>query len=541
MNQTEIYIHGKKVDLFPDTEVGFTFHRNNFKEVKTRQFSYSTDFRLPLTKNNIRLIGHANRFTSGSSVPYRYIPCQILSKGLHVTENAFMQIVSVSDDIEAYVIEGSVPFWKAIKGKSCRDAYGTFDESTSYINGLRTANRMYNFNTFSGDNPRVCYPVAYYGAGLQFDEGDNTWVMDNRYQYPAVFVSDIVNQIITKAGYTLESNLIYSQSYKNLAILYGGPDDDIDAYGVDNLIPDIEQKDFLKFVGFMFGQDFIEDSNRTNVIITKPFDQPFNATPLDWSGKINHRKAIKLERFWGEWAKNNLFVYDNDDYEYKVGQCVLKFNNQSIEDSYEAFRVPFSASRNIYGYNNLPINPVWIKRINSIDEETGDVEKVEDQSYRLVSISRAQFRVKYVDKFTTSGLLQTSFVPYASFTPELELKNVIDTKYMLLKSIFGTPLKITAEFWLSSSDIASLNLDQLIYIDESYRGQQITGLFVIASINNYVPNTPTEVELIEVGGQAESAGIVTKPEPAPAGFLVDNLSNFAVDASGNKVLNDEKP
>lgn len=535
MIRTEIIVHGQKLDIFPDTEIAITFQQNDLKDIVTRQFSYSTDFSLPLTNRNIRLLGHANQMNSGSGVPYRYIDCAVLSEGVQITDNAILQIVEVSDVFKVFITERSVPFWQAIDGLNCRDAYGTFDDATQYINGMRTAQRMFDFNTFTGDNPRIVYPLAYFGRGL--DYVNNRFNMDARYQYPAVFASDIVTNIITKAGYTLDSPLVNNIDYQRLALLYAGSESSGDTYGVYNLIPDTSQKEFLKIIGFLFGVDFVEDPLRTNVIITRAFDAALSNSVIDWSGKINFRQPIRIERFWGNWAKENRFVYDNDGFLSFEGQGIMQFGNSTLAKSYTAFELPYSASRNITDFGGQGIDVVNVPRITALDDD-GQVSKAESLNYRLVFIRRVERAALYTDFFNPGGIVQNGFLPYAYFPDELELLNVIDSKYKLLKSIFGRPLKITAMLKLTASDIATLDLGKLVYIDDSYRNQHIQGTFLINKINNYVPGRFTEVELIEVGASANTGGALIPDIEPEVGYLIDSNQNYLRDADENRMLND---
>ena len=537
MNKTEIIVHGEKLDLYPNTEVGVTYQRNDFNEIKTRQFTFTKDFNVPASPRNIRLLGHANRQTSGSGVQYRYTDVAILSEGTQITDDAIMEVVRAGRGFDLCIMERNVSFWQAIEGQKLIDNYDPF--AMVAITHSRTPQKALEFNTKTTDPIRIVYPIAYFGAGFGRDTL-NRVVLDVRYQQPALMVKDMIVTTIERAGYTLESYLLDDPMFNELALLYAGDAKAGEGLNVKVLFPDISKKDFIKSMGFLMGVDFVQDPTRPQVIITKEFDYPiYNAEPVDWSGKINWKKKRDYEFAWGEWMRNNIFTYDNDEYVGDVGRGVLPYKNETLGESYEAFKVPFSAGLNLPNSNSGGVDGfLTIPQVREIDEE-GEVTDRENYKHIVCLIKRGNVPVSYTNKTTTTGVFQNTQVPYAHFDDRLKLDNLVNERYILLRSMFERPFKLTCYMDLSPQDISELNLERLIYINDSYRDEHINGNFIVSKVNNYVPGTFTEVELIEVGASVLATSDVENPIEEK-GFLIDNEGNYAVDPEGNKIF-ENKP
>lgn len=516
----KIYINEILIDTYPKEVVAITFQTNELSEVRDRQASYSNTFKVPRTRNNRRIFGNADLVTTASKVPYTYLAARIIQNGVNIIQDAIAEVTRVEEDFEITLFDRVLSFWSSIDGLSCHDAYeeSLFDPIRVQYQHLRSARqaRIYNMNPDS----KVVYPIIEYQRTPPTTT-NTSFQMDVQYFFPAVYIKDIVAQIFAHAGYVLETDLFLDPVFNSLIIPYSD-DAEEDTFSIENMVPDMSQKDFLKAIAFMFGVNFIQKRFSRNVILTEPFDQPLFNEPYNWSDKIDFSKEPVIERKWGEWGILNRFAYTEDDVYMFEASVELEFGNLTAKQKYEAITLPFAVSLNQPSFQGQTLPVGKINLIHELDE-TGAITDSESRTLRIMQLERVQSPITYIDRF--DALTQTGGVPYAYFPLELTINYILENKYKMLRRIFSQPMKLTCHLNLTTVDIEALDLSRPVYLSKKH----INGYFLISKVNEYKKGYTTEVELVRISSEAPV------PLVSESGFLIDSENNYAIDNNSGRV------
>lgn len=228
MIRTEIFIEGKRLDLYKDISSEFTYNIDDIKDFSARNTNFSKTIIIPGNAINNQLFGNifefgSANFYSGSSdnVGYNFnasksAKCLILVDKIQVFKGIIRLLEIVIDrgsiEYECVVFGELGGLVSAISNKKLEDLdFSAYNEL--YTKDNITASWDWASGT-TGKGYGLYYPLIDYG-GLS-KNSKNDW----HYQAfrPALYVKEYIDKIITNAGYTYESDFFNTALFKRLII-----------------------------------------------------------------------------------------------------------------------------------------------------------------------------------------------------------------------------------------------------------------------------------------------------------------------------------
>lgn len=237
---TRLFIEDNELDINANFSQQITYAIDDLNNLDSKSTSFSKTIVLPATTNNNRLFGNIFEFANSNftndfqpNVLYNFnasksAKARIEVDGLQVMKGVLrlLEIIIDGDHIEYEVaLFGELGgfFSKLIAKKLNGNVNGVDDLDFSAYNTNWTysaiTNSWANWNNGNG----IIFPLIDYGnVSYNIPTTSPTYFAKKDYQYtafrPAFFVREIIDKIITNAGYTWESNFFDSNFFKRLII-----------------------------------------------------------------------------------------------------------------------------------------------------------------------------------------------------------------------------------------------------------------------------------------------------------------------------------
>jgi hypothetical protein len=224
----EIYIAGERLDLDSETMLLPTFQANDRTKPESIQSDYSSEFSVPATAKNNRLLRHAASSQSTTAAGYKRMPCVLLSGGVETLPLALLYLKSYEAGRHFLQIFGG--------NKRLVEALG--DKKLSDLD----LNRFNHYWTPGEILPKL--PFEYWQAnGWGYEVYERGKPLDlqaiNPYDlYPSCSANLVFRQILSDAGFRADSLLgeplwaalnvpsanpfTYSQEYRDARQLTAG-------------------------------------------------------------------------------------------------------------------------------------------------------------------------------------------------------------------------------------------------------------------------------------------------------------------------------
>ena len=182
--QVDIYINEQQLDTNSDTKIAETRQVNDFFDIKYRQTSYTSSFKLPRTPKNVAILQGMGMVANTSLTPYRVHNVNIYREGIQTVFNGIAYFKPTTDVFNLYVYNENVNLFDKIGDKSIADL------------NLQALGHNLNPQTWvdSFTNTDYVYAVADYG---KLDGA-----IEINYQIPSLFVKYLWNKIFNENGYT---------------------------------------------------------------------------------------------------------------------------------------------------------------------------------------------------------------------------------------------------------------------------------------------------------------------------------------------------
>lgn len=222
MIKTKILLERRNVDLYDDVAAEFTYSIDDVKDFASRNTSFSKTIVVPGSANNNKLFGHVFEFASSN--PYDptkdnvntnfnaavAADCVILVENIQIFKGV-LRLLQINID------RGTVEYECAVFGElgGFANTIGNRKleslDFSAYDHAWTFENITNSWNNVNGSG--YYYPLIDYG---KVSTNKKDW------QYkalkPAYYVKEILDKIITGAGYTYESNFFNSGIMKRLII-----------------------------------------------------------------------------------------------------------------------------------------------------------------------------------------------------------------------------------------------------------------------------------------------------------------------------------
>lgn len=222
MVNTKIYIQKQPLDVYDDVAAEFTYSIDDVKDFASRNTSFSKTIVIPGTANNNKLFGHVFEFASSN--PYDPLKenvgvnfnaaiaadCLILIDNVQIFKGV-LRLLQINIDRGTIEYECAVfgelgGFANTIGNKRLEDL-----DFSEYNHDWTFANITNSWNTINGSG--YYYPLIDYG---KVSTNKKDW------QYkalrPAYYVREVIDKIITAAGYTYTSEFLDTAIARRLII-----------------------------------------------------------------------------------------------------------------------------------------------------------------------------------------------------------------------------------------------------------------------------------------------------------------------------------
>lgn len=234
--RTEIYIEGRRVDLYDDLSLELTYQIDDVKEFGSRETNFSKTIVLPGTGRNNRQFGYIFEFGSQNAynpdspnIDYNFnaskqAACVVYVDKVQVMKGVIrlLEIVRTGDVVEyECAVFGELGGFVQDLGNAKIEAldFSAYDEAWNMDNIKASwepsSGVVVSGVTLTGYYPAsgVFYPLVDYG-GVSTDKHD--W--DFRALRPALYVKEYLQKIISGAGYTYESAFMDTSFFHRLVI-----------------------------------------------------------------------------------------------------------------------------------------------------------------------------------------------------------------------------------------------------------------------------------------------------------------------------------
>lgn len=200
MSKELITINDIELELSAQTKIALTSQINDLSELKDHQSSYSNNIKVPATTRNLSAIGNSDQVQSESTVPYTKNRAKINKLGVDVLKNGFAVLTSVDKEINLAIYEGNLDFFETIEGRILYDL------------DLSALDHDYNLTDIIAMNTATSglkYPLVNYG----YFADNTTRIIDPKNLRPCIFAFEILNKIISEAGYTAEGAVLTNANW----------------------------------------------------------------------------------------------------------------------------------------------------------------------------------------------------------------------------------------------------------------------------------------------------------------------------------------
>lgn len=218
----EIFLEGKRLDVYQGDKTLLTFAVDDIKDFSSRNTSFSKTIILPGTANNNKQLGNiydvkiSNSFNaSGDNVGTNFNPavdadCLIFQNRLQVFKGTMRVLEIVIDN---GVVEYEVAVFGELGGLVSALGNGRLEDLdfSAYDHVWSAANVTGSWENVTGTG--YYYPLIDYG-NVSTDKVD----YDIRALRPAFYVREYIDKIFTAAGYSWSSDLFNTSRFKSLII-----------------------------------------------------------------------------------------------------------------------------------------------------------------------------------------------------------------------------------------------------------------------------------------------------------------------------------
>lgn len=475
MTEQKLFLNGYEVEI-PVTGISLNLQINDLGKLEDRQSDFTPRFSLDLTPKNVKALEFLGITGDGSTVPYRNISAKWVVNGIELISDGFAVVNAVNEmgvlkNYEVYIYNNNIDVFKAIEGKSIRDLdFTDINHKATYIHMIQTFNGTLDY----------IYGIAGFTGKIPVANNFNL-----KYMIPSMYEHAIFRRIWEEAGFTYTGDIFATDEFKSYVIGAVGTDPnqtDLLVKDFSKIVPDIEQKQFIKEILWRYGLIFQRKRNTTEYefrhmkdVLT---DRP-NA--VDYSDKF---KSISKHSFrLGQYAKRNWLRFSQSDNGSTVHDGSIDVDIQNLEGSRDALvsRYQIYPVANVFNY----VEP----QVFEIDTENSEIKinEVKPWISKVKYISDSQ---QYKDE---NGTLQTygGDKPYLQFF-DMSFRRQIYFYYREVREVISRARVYELTMYFTPIDIYKIDFLKPIYI------KQLSSYFYINKVKAYKPGTPTKVEVVRI-------------------------------------------
>ncbi|SHJ20495.1 hypothetical protein SAMN05443429_11233 [Cruoricaptor ignavus] len=208
---TQIWVNGRPLDLYQDSDIKYTMQVNDIAELKDRQASYTNAFSVPKTDKNIQILDGLGIPSDTSQIPYEKPFAQMKIDGYDLITKGWLNISEVSESFRIYIYSGIINFFKAISNKTLREL------SDSSGNWLGVFNHKKNLTAIinSQSSEYYRYLIADFGGKTLYQGAINI-----DYLIPFMRCRYIFDKIHESVGFTYSGSIVDDDRFNRLWMSY---------------------------------------------------------------------------------------------------------------------------------------------------------------------------------------------------------------------------------------------------------------------------------------------------------------------------------
>ncbi|WP_228235977.1 hypothetical protein [Allomuricauda sp. M10] len=186
-----LIINGEDLDLYSNTNINLNLQVGTVADISTRNSTFSNTVDLPRTAKNERLMGMVGTLGNTSRVPYERIGCNYLKGNISLINEGYVHLSQTQPDrYKLNLFDGLINFSEAMGEKSISDL------------DLVDLNHNLTESVYEGSFANT--EGYIYALGDFGHRPANTTPYNIEYQAPSLFVSTVMDRILTQNGFTYE-------------------------------------------------------------------------------------------------------------------------------------------------------------------------------------------------------------------------------------------------------------------------------------------------------------------------------------------------
>jgi hypothetical protein len=260
---------------------------------------------------------------------------------------------------------------------------------------------------------------------------------------------------------------------------------------LNNWLPEISQKEFVKSFIFLYGLMMQTDSY-TSTIRINYFSDLLKRLPqaLDWSAKLTLEPAPTTKYRFGSFAQRNIIRYQGDEKkEENWADGELLVDDLTLDAEKDIITLPYAATKTVAG---IPFIEMFKAQKKQKEEDLTEYDEVQ-ATPRLLIRQDLDLPYGYLDENDQPVSMPDDSRPVSRFLPDLHIKNYIIPKYYDAYQSLLTRTRVQHEhLLLTASDIANLDFATPIYLDH-YKAY-----YYLNQITQWSAGRPCEVELVKL-------------------------------------------
>lgn len=506
IDTTLIYIGTQLLELGPKTVFALTYQAGNLIEVNKPSVSHSNSFKVPKSKNNIRVFEYADMLNSNTTVPYRKNTAYVVRNN-QIIIRGYAILADSGEEFNISIYDTLGDAFTLMRGKLLSQL-DWLDAPTTW--NLAAIDAKRNSGGF------LVSPVINYGQINQVG-APNIGLATN--YPPSFYAREIFQRILDETGFTW--NLTASIDFYNdvdfskMVLAYSRPTFPTSPFKYNQILPDTFQSDFIADITARFCLRFTSTVNSTTV---KRLEDILKAKTfaVDWSGKRSPEpKHIDRTKYqYGSFAKKNYFT--SNEYEFNAFAAVngttfpgestsVDIDNQILPETKDIYNTPFIPSISDFDVNSsaTKIYGAWIplwrvpatgwvapappfhndnNKLRFLLVRTRDVPTFNEVAVTYNGTARTDYLVAYWNNLGTIGKVcgwgssgYTGHIAnnYGEFTRILQRVKLVNRFYRL-----------------TDNDFQNIDFTRLVYDSGDY--------FLLNKIPNYLPGKVAQVEMLKV-------------------------------------------
>ena len=197
-NNRHLYINGEELYLDEDEPIPINKQANDIGELKDRQADFTADFKIPQTRENIKILERAQLVDGSTYLPYLKNSATYIEDGVEMISGGYL------------VISGSSGgYFKAVIYSGNADFFSLIDKLKLNQLSLPDLDHAYDLPALSPASEATRPDMKYLIFEPLDKGGDLRNYMLFSHLRPFVKVSRLVTEIVTQRGWTLDGDLSF--------------------------------------------------------------------------------------------------------------------------------------------------------------------------------------------------------------------------------------------------------------------------------------------------------------------------------------------